>query len=150
MKRLILHNIRSAYNVGSIFRTADAAGVEKIYLSGYTPSPIDRFGRVQKEIEKTSLGAVNAVEWEVIFNIQYVVCQLRKEGFSIVAVEQSKMSIDLGSFKMPKKVVYILGNEVDGIDNETLNIADLIVEIPMQGLKESLNVAVTAGVILFR
>lgn len=148
---VILDNIRSAHNVGSIFRTADGAGVAKIFLLGYTPAPLDRFGRQQTEIKKTSLGASESVAWESIKNeaVPALLARLKADGFTIVSVEQAVNSISLHEFQMPEKACYILGNEIDGVSESLLRESDQIVEIPMQGQKESLNVAVTAGVVLF-
>lgn len=148
---LILDNIRSAHNVGSIFRTADGAGVAKIYSLGYTPTPVDRFGRIQSEIAKTSLGASEVIPFEHIENTdtENLVKRLRQEGFVIVAVEQTPSSVSLYDFTVPAKVCYILGNEIDGVSKELLALADMAVEIPMLGQKESLNVSVTAGIALF-
>lgn len=150
-KIIILDNIRSAHNVGSIFRTADGAGVEKIYLLGYTPTPVDRFGRPQPEIAKTSLGASEVVPFEHIENAdtENLIKRLRQEGFVIVAVEQTPKSVSLYDFSTPPKVCYILGNEIYGVGKELLALADMAVEIPMLGSKESLNVSVTAGIVLF-
>jgi 23S rRNA (guanosine2251-2'-O)-methyltransferase len=149
---LILDNIRSAHNVGSIFRTADGAGVDKIYLIGTTPAPRDRFGREVAEIKKTSLGAFEFVPWEQVSNedLPQLIDQLRQDDISIVAVEQTDKSILLDSFSRPDNVAYILGNEIDGVGKEWLQAADSVVEIPMKGQKESLNVSVTAGIILFK
>ncbi len=149
MKILILENIRSAYNVGAIFRTADGAGVSKIYLVGYTPSPLDRFGRIQSEIRKTSLGASQEIEWEQSNDIVSVISRLQEEGFEIIVVEQDVKSVSLLDFVVPEKVAYIMGNEVDGVSNEASDRVDFIVEIPMLGTKESLNVSVATGIILY-
>lgn len=151
-KILILDHIRSAHNVGSIFRTADGAGVSKIYLLGYTPTPTDRFGREQTEIAKTSLGASREVAWESLETEESIdlMAKLRTEGFTIVAVEQADNSVNLADFGVPKKVCYILGNEVDGVNKELIRLADTVVEISMLGTKESLNVSVTAGIVLFK
>lgn len=149
MKYLILDNIRSAYNVGSIFRTADAAGVVKIFLTGYTPAPIDRFGRDQAEIQKTSLGASKTVPWEKRESAEGVIEDLQEEGVSVVAVELSNQSISLCSFFPPEDVAYVLGNEVDGVSDSLLEKVDVVVEIPMLGNKESLNVSVAAGIIMY-
>ncbi|MCA9358616.1 TrmH family RNA methyltransferase [Candidatus Kaiserbacteria bacterium] len=149
MKYLILENIRSAYNVGAIFRTADGAGVEKIFLVGYTPDPIDRFGRTQAEIKKTSLGASEEIEWEHRDDSQSLIDELKKEGFVTVAVELGKDSISLADFTLPEKVAYIMGNEVKGVEESTLQQVDKKVEIPMKGKKESLNVSVAAGIIMY-
>lgn len=150
-KILFLNNIRSAHNVGAMFRTADGAGVSQIYLGGYTPTPIDRFGRQQPALFKTSLGATESIPWEHIALGQEVaqLGMLQQAGYQIVAVEQSSTSITYYDFAVPEKVVYVLGNEIDGVDAAILEMADTTVEIPMQGQKESLNVATTAGIILF-
>jgi tRNA G18 (ribose-2'-O)-methylase SpoU len=149
MKYVILEDIRSAYNVGAIFRTADAAGVAKVFLTGYTPAPIDRFGRVQTEISKTSLGASESVPWESRDTITDLIKELQTQGVSIVAVELAGGSVLLPNFLVPGKVAYILGNEVTGVSAEALGLADAIVEIPMLGQKESLNVSVSAGIVLY-
>ena len=151
MKHLLLDNIRSAHNVGSIFRTADGAGVEKIWLVGYTPTPTDRFGREQPEIKKTSLGASETVPWEHLDNeaVLEKMSELKKEEVEIVAVEQTLDAISIHDFTSPEKAVYILGNEIDGVSKPLLELADTVVEIPMLGQKESLNVSVVAGVALF-
>lgn len=147
---LILHNIRSVYNVGAIFRTADACGVSKIFLAGYTPAPIDRFGRARKDIQKSALGAEKNVEWEQVKNINELIEKLKKEKFQIVSVEQSKKSVDYKDFKLKKDTAFVLGSETEGVPKEILTKSDKIIEIPMLGKKESLNVSVSAGVVLFR
>ena len=146
---VLLHNVRSAHNVGSVFRTADAAGASKLYLSGYTPLPSDRFGRVQKEIAKTALGAETYVPWEYSKSPLMIISQLRKTGWNIVAVEQDAASVDYKKYKAKNRTLFIFGNEVEGISKSLLKKCDTIVEIPMHGKKESLNVSVTAGIILF-
>jgi len=147
---LILENIRSAQNVGAIFRTADAIGVTKIYLTGYTPAPLDKFERPSKEIAKTALGAESTMPWESITNTITLIETLRKEDFEIVAVEQTPEAIDYKKFIPSGSTAFILGNEVDGVLPETLAVSDTVIQIPMRGTKESLNVATTAGIILFR
>ncbi|HEY4526867.1 MAG TPA: RNA methyltransferase [Candidatus Paceibacterota bacterium] len=147
---VLLHNIRSAHNVGSIFRTCDAAGVSRVYLTGYTPTPTDRFGRAQKDIAKTALGAERAVSWEYHKNPLAVIAKLHDEGRRIVAVEQNPHSIDYRKFQSKKPAVFIFGNEVRGISKSILNACDSIIEIPMHGKKESLNVSVAAGIVLFQ
>jgi len=151
IKRVFLNNIRSTHNVGSIFRTSDGAGVEKIYLGGYTPAPLDRFGRVQPEIKKTSLGATESVAWEVVEAGDELahIASLKEEGFQIVSIEQSENSVSLYEFKPAEKVLYIFGNEIEGVEESLLAMSHAVVEIPMNGEKESLNVSVTAGVALF-
>jgi tRNA G18 (ribose-2'-O)-methylase SpoU len=147
---LILHNIRSNHNVGSIFRTGDAAGVKKIFLTGYTPTPLDKFGREVKETSKTALGAEKSIKWEKNKNVKKVIENLKREGFYIVAIEQAKNSVDYKKVKSKNKVAFILGNEVTGLLKSVLSLCDIIAEIPMKGKKESLNVSVSAGIALFR
>ncbi len=149
--RLILDNIRSVHNVGSIFRTADAAGVTKLYLVQTTPAPVDRFGRARKDLAKVSLGAENSVAWEHLddADVAALLKSLKKDGFTIVALEQDNKSIDYRALKTNEKIALILGNEVGGVSKELLKRADVIIEIPMAGKKESLNVSVAAGVALF-
>ncbi|HVV15211.1 MAG TPA: TrmH family RNA methyltransferase [Candidatus Paceibacterota bacterium] len=148
---LILHNIRSVHNVGSIFRTADAAGVSKVLLSGYTPAPVDRFNLPRKDFSKVSLGAEKTIPWEQTKTLAAAVSRLKKEGFYIVAVEQDKSSSSLFEFKGPKDkpLALVLGNEVRGVSKQSLKLVDAIVEIPMRGKKESLNVSVAAGIATF-
>lgn len=147
---LILPDIRSVYNVGAIFRTADACGVSKIFLTGYSPIPKDRFGRERKDFAKSALGAEKTVAWEYHKNIFVLLDKLKNENVEIVAVEQSKKSIDYKDFKITKDTVFIFGNEVEGLSKEILDEVDKIIEIPMIGKKESLNVSVSAGIVLFR
>jgi len=154
---VILQDIRSLYNVGSIFRTSDAAGVEKLYLSGITPEPIDRFGRIRPQLAKVSLGAEKSLPWEKVKNPNYLIDKLKKQGYKILAVEQSKRAIpyykwkpfDRAQGKDKSKTALIFGNEVRGLSPAILKKADKILEIPMYGKKESLNVSVAAGIILF-
>ncbi len=149
-KVLILCDIRSNENVGSLFRTADAIGIEKIYLSGITPAPIDRFGRPVRAIAKTALGAERSIVWEKNSDANTVITELKEKGYQIIAIEQSEKSIDYKSVTLSFPVAFILGNEVEGLSKEVLTMADVVAEIPMNGKKESLNVSVAAGVALFR
>ena len=147
---VILHDIRSSQNVGSIFRTADAAGVSKMYLTGYTPGPKDRFGRINTEFAKTSLGAEAYVPWEAKADIFALITELKKKGVRVIAVEQSARAVPYMELRAPASVAFIFGNEVTGIPEEVLAQCDAAIEIPMHGKKESLNVSVAAGIILFR
>jgi 23S rRNA (guanosine2251-2'-O)-methyltransferase len=147
---LILLDIRSAYNVGAMFRTAEAAGIEKIYLTGITPAPLDRFGKPRKDIAKAALGAEQIVPWESKKTIAPVMTKLKKEGFTILAIEQSEDSIGYASYKPTTNIVFVVGNEVSGIPPKVLARCDAVLEIPMQGRKESLNVSVAAGIALYR
>ena len=157
MSALILHNIRSVYNVGSIFRTADAAGVSKIILSGYTPTPLDRFGLPRKDFAKVSLGAEKTIPWIQTKTLAAAIKRLKKENYFVAAVEQAKNSTSLFDFKAPfdktqgkpKPIALILGNEVKGISKQSLKLVDAVLEIPMRGKKESLNVSVAAGIVMF-
>lgn len=148
--RLLLDNIRSTHNVGSIFRTAETLGISKIYCGGTTPAPIDRFGRKRKDIAKVSLGAEDSVEWEHVESGVVLAKKLKKEGFKIIALEQDAKSIDYKEMRIRGKILVILGNEVGGVSKELLKLSDTIIEIPLKGKKESLNVSVAAGVALFR
>jgi tRNA G18 (ribose-2'-O)-methylase SpoU len=167
----LIYNVRSLYNVGSIFRTADAAGFKKIYICGITPSPLDRFGNKRKELAKVALGAEDCLPWEKIGDSPSsqatisLVKKLKKEGFLICAVEQDDKSIPLNRFiKKNKKIALIVGDEVRGVPKSILKYCDYILEIPMRGAvirqthhprytghgKESLNVSVAFGIVAFR
>ncbi len=146
---LLLPDIRSAHNVGAIFRTADAAGAQKIYLSGYTPTPVDRFGRASREIGKTALGGELSIEWEYQESPAEIISKLKRDGWQIVGVEQDARAVNYRSFKAAGRTLIIMGNEVAGISKELRDRCDTILEIPMRGAKESLNVSVAAGIILF-
>ncbi|MCE9548802.1 TrmH family RNA methyltransferase [Candidatus Nomurabacteria bacterium] len=147
---LILNNIRSVENVGAMFRTADAAGINKIYICGYTPAPLDRFGRIRKDIAKSALGAEEFVPWEEKKSVSALITKLKKEKFLIIGIEQDRKSIDYKKVKLSAKNAFIVGTEVTGIPKNILNKCDIIAEIPMKGKKESLNVSVALGVALFR
>jgi len=165
---VILHNIRSLYNVGSIFRTADAAGVEKIYLCGITPAPFDVFNKPRLQLTKVSLGAERYIKWEKLGSTSSpqaaratlkLLESLKKKGHKIFAIEQSKKSIPYYNYKFVKRgvVIYhhtpklalVLGNEIKGLPKLILDKADKILEIPMRGRKESLNVSVAFGIVIF-
>ncbi len=196
-KIVILNNIRSNENVGSIFRTADAIGVSKIILVGYTPAPVDRFGRENKGLAKASLGAEKSVEWEKVDTLENAIKKLKNsfseyyqkykdiislensscspqsgsqtifdntqsKNFVIIGIEQDERAIDyrdlkkliIGSAKSTKddqgtSVAFVFGNEVEGLSKEDLKLCDFIAELPMFGKKESLNVAVCAGIVLY-
>ena len=159
----MFHNVRSTYNVGALLRTADGAGVSKVYLTGYTPTPIDRFGRPQKDIAKTALGAQDSVAWEQAREPLSVIRRLRKEGWAIIGVEQDERALDYRELRMDRPTVFLFGNEVRGLSRSLRDECDKLIEIPMRGAmvrqahhprhsklgKESLNVSVAAGIILF-
>ncbi len=147
---LILPNIRSANNVGSIFRTAEAVGIDKIFLVGYTPRPIDKFERVRNDISKSALGAEKLVPWEYKNLLTNLIIKLKKDGYKIIAIEQNEKSKDYRKIKTSTKMAFILGPEVLGLNQKILNQCDFIAEIPLCGKKESLNVSVAAGIALFR
>ncbi len=148
---LILDNIRSVQNVGAIFRTADAVGVERIYLLGYTPTPLDRFGRVRADMHKSALGAEESVPYSQIDDLEDLVKKLKADKFDIVALEQDPKAEDYRNYK-PKsaKVALVVGNETEGISKSVLDICDSIIELPMRGKKESLNVSVAVGIALYK
>ncbi len=141
---VVLENIRSAYNVGSVFRTADAFLIESIYICGYTAFP------PHKEIKKTALGADETVSFRQARQITDAIAELKEAGYSIYAVEQAENSIPLNAFKpQAEKIAIIFGNEVTGVEQSTIALCDGVVEIPQLGVKHSLNVSVAAGVVLW-
>jgi tRNA G18 (ribose-2'-O)-methylase SpoU len=157
---VIAHDVRSVHNVGSIFRTADAAGVDKIFLCGITPAPLDRFKHVRADFSKVALGAEQYISWESAPTTAGVIKRLKKEGYEIFALEQSKRSVPYyqeamrlarmsAARRSAARVAIILGNEVKGLPPSILRAADRILEIPMMGKKESLNVAVAFGIVVF-
>lgn len=183
---VILNNLRSSQNVGAIFRTAEAAGCEKIYCCGITPAPLDRFGRPNSRLLKASLGAEKYLAWEKIKSATKLIDELKKQGYQILVLEQDKKSVSLFDFGVcccprahegrrafarwsasarkrgnlecgesenhrasAQNFVLILGNEINGLPRAILNRADKILEIPMAGRKESLNVAVAFGIAIF-
>lgn len=142
---VILDNIRSMSNVGSIFRTCDAFNVSKLYLGGITPTPPHR------EIEKTALGSTNSVVWEHFEDTKKLIKKLKSESWVIVSIEQTNNKVWLQDFdaKKYKKIAFVMGNEVMGVDEKIIEMSDLVVEIPQWGTKHSLNVAVTTGIVLW-
>ncbi len=171
---MVLHNIRSVYNVGSVFRTCDAANVDRVYLVGVTPTPMDRFGKFRADFAKVALGAEKTVEWEHFKNFGAVYKKLksangrtpvggsykklRSDAFEILAVEQGKRSIPYyfigrSSDKIVSrklgKVALVFGEETKGLPKSVLDKCDKILEIPMRGKKESLNVSVAAGIVIY-
>ena len=147
---IILHNIRSLLNVAAIFRTADAIGIDKIYLSGFSATPKDRFGRERNDFQKASLGAHNFVDWKYFEKVEEIFEILKKENYKIFSIEQSKNSINYKKAILSKKNAFIFGNENLGVDEFSLKNSDEILELEMRGKKESLNVSTTAGIVLFR
>lgn len=147
---IILENVRSAHNVGAIFRTAEAIGISKIFLGGYTPAPIDRFGRKQPEVAKAALGAELMVPWEKIEDVSVLIARLKEKDTRIITVERSDAAIDYKTCPLGNSVAFIFGNEIDGVESETIASSDAVIALPMKGRKESLNVATTVGIVLYR
>jgi 23S rRNA (guanosine2251-2'-O)-methyltransferase len=147
---VVLDNVRSIFNTGSIFRTADALGAEKIYLCGLTPSPLDKLGRVRPKFIKTSLGSERSVPFEKQTSTIRTLSKLKKDGYKILAIELDSKSIPYYKFR-PKneKYVLVVGHEVRGLSQAVLKKADKILEIPMAGMKESLNVAIAFSVVVY-
>jgi tRNA G18 (ribose-2'-O)-methylase SpoU len=141
----VLENIRSAYNVGSVFRTADAFLLEGIYLTGYSCTP------PHKEIKKTALGAEDSVEWKHFANAPEAIIELKNKGYKVYAVEQvsNSLSLEKITFNGEDKIAVIFGNEVSGVEQETILKCDACIEIPQLGMKHSLNIATAAGVVLW-
>ena len=141
----VLENIRSMHNVGSVFRTADAFLIEAIYICGYTAQP------PRKEIDKTALGATETVDWKNFSSGKDAVEELRKSGYRIFAIEQVDKSISLEKFSELKteKVALIFGNEISGVEADTIALCDGCIEIPQFGMKHSLNISVAAGIVLW-
>ena len=142
---IVLENIRSAYNVGSVFRTADAFLVEAIYIIGYTSQP------PHKEIKKTALGAEETVHWKHVDTSAEAIADLRENGYNVYAVEQAEGSFKLNAidFDADEKIAFIFGNEKAGVEQSTISLCDGCIEIPQLGMKHSLNIATAAGVVLW-
>ncbi|WP_121966683.1 RNA methyltransferase [Myroides sp. N17-2] len=142
---VVLDDVRSLHNIGSVFRTCDAFLVEKVYLCGITATPPN------KEIHKTALGATETVEWEYAKDVVEVVKSLKESGVSVQSVEQVENSVMLNDFKITEGVKYALvfGNEVKGVNQEVVNFSDGVIEIPQLGTKHSLNISVSAGIVIW-
>lgn len=149
----VLHNIRSAYNVGSIFRTADGAGVRKLYLCGITPAPLDAFGKPCEKITKVSLGAEKTVAWKRVARTADCIRRLKQEGYYICALELVKDALPYTTKGIldahGTRIAIIIGNEVRGVPKAIRARCDATIYIPMRGKKESLNAAVAFGIIAF-
>ena len=139
----ILENIRSLYNVGSMFRTADAARIAYMYLCGYTPHP------PRKEIEKTALGSTESVPWEHSTKPQQVIKMLKNQGFVIAALEHTTTGVAYTTYNYSYPLCIVVGNEVHGVSDDVLAMCDAAIEIPMFGIKHSLNVAVAYGIVVY-
>lgn len=159
MKKLILiaHNLRSCHNVGSLLRTAEGLGVSMVVLSGYTPYPAHSNDtrlphesiKINKQIIKTSLGAEKTIDWEHHNDITELIKKLQKDGFEIWGLEQTEKSVNLPEFAPPKKLALIIGRELEGIEENIIELCKGTVEIPMFGKKESFNVAAAAAIALY-
>jgi tRNA G18 (ribose-2'-O)-methylase SpoU len=154
---LIAHNVRSTHNVGSLLRTAEGLGVQKVYLTGYTPYPL-RAGdtrlphlaaKLHKQIQKTALDAESLVDWEQYEDVFALLSQLKQRGWTVAAVEQAPSSIALPEYQPPERCALLVGREVEGIEPEVLAQCDAVLEIPMFGRKESFNVVQAAAMALY-
>jgi tRNA G18 (ribose-2'-O)-methylase SpoU len=142
---VVLDNIRSMHNVGSVFRTADAFLIEAICLCGYTPQPPHR------DINKTALGATETVDWLYFENTTDAITELKNRGYKVYAIEQVEASISLEKIeKKDTPIALVFGNEVEGVDNDVLKLVDNCIEIPQLGMKHSLNISVAAGIVLWK
>lgn len=155
---VIAHNIRSIHNVGSIFRSCDGFGVHHLYLSGYSPYPelpdydtrlphlVDK---LTKQINKTAIGAERTVDFSYHEDISALIAELKENGYTICALEQSDQSIPLSAYRPAEKTALLLGEEINGVAIDLLRKSDVTLEIPMYGTKESFNVSVAAGIALY-
>jgi tRNA G18 (ribose-2'-O)-methylase SpoU len=171
MKVAVLDNLRSVYNVGSIFRTCNACGIEKVYLCGTTPTPLDKKGLKRKDFAKVALGAEDTINWEYKEDVSITIQELKEEKYYIIAIEQDKKSVDYKEVNISGKekaeitdsthgdspgsqselrVAFVIGSEVDGVTHDIVKISDVIAEIPMLGTKESLNVTIAFGIAVYR
>lgn len=156
---LIAHNVRSTHNVGSFLRTCDGLGVGRVLLTGYSPYPAGSANdsrlphiaiKLDKQISKTALGAEKTINWQHYDEIGPALTELRSQGFTIAALEQTTDSVPLGGFTGADKLAIIVGREVEGIEPEVLALCDIAIEIPMHGQKESFNVAIAAAIALYQ
>lgn len=152
MKIVVLDNLRSVFNVGSIFRTANAAGVDMIYLCGTTPTPLDKKGLRRKDFAKVALGAEDTVSWEYKENTRDVIEELLGKKYYVIALEQDNKAVDYKEVSVDGKdnIAFVIGNEVNGITQDVMDLCSVIAEIPMLGTKESLNVTIAFGIGIYR
>lgn len=154
---VIAHNLRSTHNIGSLLRTCDCLGVQQVVFTGYTPYPLTEHDsrlpheamKINKQITKTALGAEKTLRWQHAEKIESAIQELKSEDYEIVALEQADNSVILPDFKPPEKLAIIIGREVEGIEPEVLRQANVVLEIPMLGHKESLNVTQAAAIALY-
>lgn len=155
---LIAHNLRSTHNIGSLLRTAEGLGVNRVILSGYTPYPLENNDqrlphlaqKIAKQISKTALGAETMINWQHITDLEPEINNLRRGGYVIAGLEQSVSSTKLNNYKAPNKIALIVGREVEGMEPEIIALCDLLIEIPMFGNKESFNVVQAAAMALYQ
>lgn len=152
MKIAVLDNLRSVYNVGSIFRTANAAGIEKIILCGTTPTPLDKKGVRRSDFAKVALGAEDTISWEYVESTEEALKTLKESGCYIIAFEQAEKAVDYKEVNIVNKkdIAFVIGPEVTGMTPSVLTLCDVIAEIPMLGTKESLNVTIAFGIGVYR
>ena len=151
---LIAHNLRSCYNVGALLRTADGLGVERVYLTGYTPYPLSSDDKrlphlarqIDQRIHKTALGAEQTIAWTHTDDIATALTAVRSQGYIVAALEQTPNAIPLPSYQAPGPIALIVGREVEGLEQEIIDQTDVVLEIPMHGMKESFNVAIAAAI----
>ncbi|MCA9325323.1 TrmH family RNA methyltransferase [Candidatus Saccharibacteria bacterium] len=156
--RLIVHDVRSTHNVGSLLRTADGLGVRHVYFTGYTPYPVKENDtrlphistKLTKDIHKTALGAEQTVKWSRQDDVVSVIRDLQTDGFTVVALEQTDDAVPLATFEAPPRVALLLGREVEGIEPDLVKLCDSVVAIPMLGSKESFNVVQAAAMALYQ
>lgn len=155
---LVAHNLRSTHNIGSLLRTADGLAAEAVWLTGHTPYPSrdkadNRLPHIAKKVDhqiaKTALGAEKTVVWQHSVDVLAVITELKAQGYTVAALEQTKQSLKLPAFKPPSKLVLVLGREVEGLESEVIEQCDLALEIPMLGKKESYNVTQAAAMALY-
>ena len=155
---LVVHNVRSAHNVGSMLRTCDGLGISKVYLTGFTPYPKKAHdtrlphiaAKTERAIAKTSLGAEKNVKWRQASDVIKIVESLKSRHFTVAALEQTPSAADISTYQCPNNLALIVGNEVSGIDSEVLRVCDTHLQIPMRGKKESFNVSVAAAIALYQ
>jgi 23S rRNA (guanosine2251-2'-O)-methyltransferase len=156
---LVVHNVRSTHNVGAILRSADGFGIMHVYLTGYTPYPEEENNderlphlraKINRQIHKTALGAEETVPWSYTHEIESLITRLKDSGYLIAALEQTNKATPLNEFFPTKNTALIVGNEVEGLDEPTLDLATVHLQIPMQGAKESFNVAAAAAIAMYQ
>jgi 23S rRNA (guanosine2251-2'-O)-methyltransferase len=154
---VIAHNVRSTHNIGSMFRLADGLAIDKVYLTGYSPHPFSDDDnrlphlakKIDKQINKTALGATQSVPWEAHENIMALIEELKRQDWTICSLEQTPQAQELNSFRPPKKVAIIVGSEIGGLPAEVIKACNASVEIPMFGVKESFNVSTALAMALY-